>query len=303
MTCAHKDYEIIYKFGAISCKRCNICELIFSEQHRSNFDPKRVYENYYKNEVPTRFHWIVEYVIKLFRFFRAFKIFTVHPGATSILDIGSGRGFTLHFLKKYYKFRRTAGTQLSSIAAQYAQATLGLEIYDKDLLQTPFSNNSFDVVTIWHVLEHVLEPGKYIEKVADLLAPDGKLIVEVPNFNSWSRKLTGKYWLGLDLNYHLFFFTPRSLSLLLENCGFKIMLIHTFSLEYSTFISAQSILSRITKTDNLFFRSLESNIFTLRTILHGFLISLLIPACFFINVVLYFSRSGEVLFIVAEKNQ
>jgi SAM-dependent methyltransferase len=302
MTCTHKNYETIHKFGAICLKRCNDCALIFSEQLRSNLDPKKIYENYYKNEVPTRFHWSVEYVIKLFRFFRAFKIFTVHPRAKSILDIGSGRGFTLYFLKKYYKYQRTAGTQLSKIAANYSRTKLGLEIYDKDLLELPFTENSFDIVTMWHVLEHVLEPDKYIKKVADLLATNGLLIVEVPNFNSWSRRLTDKYWLGLDLNHHLFFFTQRSLSLLLENCGFKIRMVHTFSLEYSTFISAQSILSRITNTDNLFFRAVESNIFNLRTIFHGFLVFLLMPACLLINLMLYFSDSGEVLFIVAEKN-
>src|SRR5271157_765574 len=190
MTCTHKNYETLDKVGTICLKRCNDCELVFSERYRSNLDPKIIYENYYKNEVPTRFHWSVEYVIKLFRFFRAFKIFTIHPRAKRILDVGSGRGFTLHFLKKYYKFQRTAGTQLSKIAANYSRTKLGLEIYDKDLLELPFTKNSFDIVTLWHVLEHVREPGKYSEKVADLLATNGKLIVEVPNFNSWSRRLT-----------------------------------------------------------------------------------------------------------------
>ena len=302
MVCNHQNYKEICKFDTISLYICDKCGLIFINKRWEDFQPQDLYEEYYKNEIAGRFNFGVEYVIRLFRFFRAFKIFTIYPQAKSILDIGSGRGFMLHYLKKYYKYQRTAGTQISKNAIEFSRNKLGLEIYDRDLLELSFNNASFDIITIWQVLEHVVEPEKHIEKVYNLLNNGGKLIIEVPNFNSWTRALTNKYWLGLDLDYHINFFTPESLSLLLKKHNFNIKNIHTFSLEYSTFISTQSLVSLLTRSNHLFFQYLQTSSFHRRLIPHIFLFTLLAPICFLINLFFYFSKRGEVLLIVAEKS-
>jgi len=301
--CGHSNSEEILKFETARLYKCNECSVIFSDRCREAFDSATVYEKYYKNETGGRFSFGIEYIVRLFRFFRAFKIFTVFPGAKRILDIGSGRGFTLYYLKKFYGYTRTAGTQISRNAFEFSRNKLGLEIYDKDLLTLPLDNGSFDVVTIWHVLEHVNDPESYIGKISDLLDDNGKIIVEVPNFDSWSRAFTGKYWLAYDLKHHLFFFTPASLSALLVKHGFEIKRVHTFSLEYSAFTSAQSIVSAITGSDSIFFRALQTGKLNFLTVIHAFFIMLLMPICLIINMLLYFSRRGEVLFIVAEKKQ
>jgi SAM-dependent methyltransferase len=215
--------------------------------------------------------------------------------------VGSGRGFTLYFLKKFYGYTRAAGTQISKNAFEFSRDKLGLEIYNKDLLELDLDNSGFDVITVWHVLEHVNKPERYIKKIYDLLDAHGKLIIEVPNFDSWARVFTSKYWLAYDLKHHLFFFTPASLSAMLKKHGFLIKHIQTFSLEYSAFTSAQSIVSAITGSDSIFFRALQTGRFNYVTVIHAFFIILLMPLCLLINMLLYFSRRGEVLFIVAEK--
>ncbi|PIW67594.1 MAG: hypothetical protein COW10_04815, partial [Candidatus Omnitrophica bacterium CG12_big_fil_rev_8_21_14_0_65_42_8] len=270
MICGHRHYKEISKFDTTFLYSCNKCGVIFTNKYLIKFNPKDIYETYYKNEMASRFGFGIERVIRLFRFFRAFKIFTLYPHAKSILDVGSGRGFMLYYLKRYYKYRRAAGTQISKNAIEFSINDLGLEIYDKDLLELSMGP-SFDIITIWHVLEHVVEPEKYIEKIFNLLKDNGKLIIEVPNFNSWTRALTKRYWLSLDLNYHITFFTPESLSLLLKNHGFKIKTIHTYSLEYSAFTSAQSLISLITRTDCLFFQYLQTSEFNKQLVLHIFL--------------------------------
>jgi len=301
MICGHRHYKEISKFDTTFLYSCNKCGVIFTNKYLIKFNPKDIYETYYKNEMASRFGFGIERVIRLFRFFRAFKIFTLYPHAKSILDVGSGRGFMLYYLKRYYKYRRAAGTQISKNAIEFSINDLGLEIYDKDLLELSM-DSSFDIITIWHVLEHVVEPEKYIEKIFNLLKDNGKLIIEVPNFNSWTRALTKRYWLSLDLNYHITFFTPESLSLLLKNHGFKIKTIHTYSLEYSAFTSAQSLISLITRTDCLFFQYLQTSEFNKQLVLHIFLFILITPICFLINTLLFFSKKGEVLLIVAEKD-
>ncbi len=299
--CGHSDSKEIYKFETARLYKCNECGVTFSGRYREDFDPAFIYEKFYKNETAGRFGFGIENIVKLFRFFRAFKIFTVSPRAKSILDIGSGRGFTLYYLKKYYKYSRTAGTQISRNAFEFSRDKLGLEIYDKDLLEIPLDNAGFDVITIWHVLEHVNNPERYIEKIYGLLDDRGKLIIEVPNYNSWTRVIAAKYWLSYDTKHHLFFFTKEALSALLIKYGFEIKRAQTFSLEYSAFTSAQSIVSAITGSDSIFFRALQEGKLNFLTVIHAFFIILIMPLCLLMNILLYFSKRGEVLFIVAEK--
>jgi len=302
MICDHKKGIEPYQFDGLPIYKCKDCNIIFTEKYGKNIDARALYRDYYRNEIAGRFRFGIEYVIRSFRFFRALKIFTIYPKAKSILDVGSGRGFMLYYLKKYYGYRRTAGTQISKNAFEFSKNKLHLEIYDKDLLELFPDKTGFDIVTIWHVLEHVTQPEKYIEKIHSLLNNRGKLIIEVPNFNSWTRALTGKYWLGLDIDYHITFFTPESLSRILKKHNFKINTIHTFSLEYSTFISAQSFISLFTGSNHLFFQYLQNGNFSLRLIPHIFLFILISPICFLINAALYFSGRGEVLLVAAEKN-
>jgi 2-polyprenyl-3-methyl-5-hydroxy-6-metoxy-1,4-benzoquinol methylase len=207
----------------------------------------------------------------------------------------------LYYLKKYFKYTRAIGTQISEPALNFSREQLGLEIYGDDLLNINFNNQRFDLITIFHVLEHVKDPENYIKKIHDLLNKNGRLIIEVPNFNSWTRKLTGQYWLALDLDYHLTFFTPRSLRQLLKKYGFKIKSVRTFSLEYSAFTSTQSLISFITGSNHKFYRFIQNKRFSPYVIFHIFLFLLLFPVGLLINLLLYFSKRGESLIIIAEK--
>ena len=299
--CFHKNRQERFRYGNVPIYQCQACDLIFTlpKQKRSNV--KLLYQNYYKNEIPARFRFGLEYIVRLFRFFRAYKLYTIYPKAKSILDIGSGRGFTLYYLKKYYHYKEAVGTQLNKTAVEFSRKKLGLTIYYKDLLNIDFGKEKFDLITMWHVLEHVTRPEEYIRKIKMLLSRKGKIVIEVPNFNSWTRNLTGKYWLGLDPEYHLTFFTPKTISRLLKKYQFKIIQIHTFSLEYSTFISVQSLVSRITKTDQLFFKWLQTKVQNISLISHVLLFILITPISLLINLPSYFGKWGEVLLVVAEK--
>jgi len=305
MICAHDNKKKIYEFDSTSVWQCANCAIIFSDKCRQPFDSKELYNSYYyKNEMAGRFNRWIELVVKSFRFFRAFKVFTIAPRARRILDIGSGRGFMLYYLKKIYHYTRTAGTQISRSAFEFSRDELGLEMYDKDLLELDLPDSSFDMVTLWHVFEHIKEPERYLEKIRNILTKKGKLVIEVPNFGSWTRKLTGRYWLGLDIDYHIYFFTPETLCRLLKKYGFKVKLVHTFSLEYSTFISAQSIISWLTRSDQFFFRYLqvEKNMkMNLKAFGHMLLFLMISPFCFLVNMLLFFSKKGEVLLVIAQK--
>lgn len=303
MICQNKNSEIILETKGYKLFKCLSCDLIFSHKNEQKIlNSKEVYDNYYQKENANRFGIAIEQIVKMFRFVRACKIYALNQKTKSILDIGSGRGWMLYFLKKYFKYERAAGTQISQNAYIFSKDKLGLEIYDKDLLELSF-DKKFDVITIWHVLEHVENPEGYVTKIYDLLNAGGLLYVEVPNFNSWTSKLTKGYWLALDLKHHLTFFTPSSLSSLLEKYNFKIKKIKTFSLEYSTFTSTQSFVNLITNSDSYFFETLQNRKFEFKIIWHTFLFIILFFPCLLINLLLYFSKHGEVITIIAQKNE
>jgi len=299
--CAHPRSVVEARYGRFTLFRCETCDVAYSVADEAAAEPEALYEDFYRNEIGGRFSFGIEYAIRALRLFRAFKIFTLNPGARSVLDIGSGRGFMLYYLKKYFGCTTAIGTQISRPAVEFARRRLGLEIHDRDLLELPVEPERYDVVTIWHVLEHVQRPEEYLQRIFQVLKPGGCLAVEVPNYNSWTRKLTKQYWLGLDLDYHLYFFSPATLSRLLEKHGFRIEKIHTFSFEYSTFISAQSLVSWITQSDQVFFQWLQGKKKSRWIALHGLLFAALAPICFLINCFLYFTKRGEVLLIVARK--
>jgi 2-polyprenyl-3-methyl-5-hydroxy-6-metoxy-1,4-benzoquinol methylase len=300
-SCSHQHKKIYRRYLDFDLMHCCDCHLVFINQNAVPVPAKELYANYYKNELPSRFGFGLEQVVKWFRLYRAYKVTTVMPTARTVLDIGCGRGFTLYFLKKHFGFSTVVGTQIVQNAVRFAREKLNLLIYDQDLLDINFGSEKFDLVTIWHVLEHVLKPEEYIARIRTLLNENGMALFEVPNYNAWSRKLTGRYWLSLDPKYHVTFFTPSSLCSLLEKHGFRIRMIHTHSLEYSTFTSAQSLVSLFTHTDQLFFHWLQRPGANWRIILHGVLLMFLAPLCFVINLFLYFSLRGEVLLVVAEK--
>ena len=302
MVCEHKKRQEYRKFDGATLQICDACGLVSLEAEAAKKNPEVLYDEYYKNETGGRFNFGIEYVIRIFRFFRALKIFSIHPGAKSILDIGSGRGLMLYYLKKFFGYKTAVGIQPSKPALEFSRKKLGLEVYDRDFLELDFGGRRFDVITMWHVLEHVVEPERYIEKISQYLEANGKFVVEVPNFDSWTAHATGFYWLGLDLRYHLHFFTPETLSGLLKRHHLRIRKIHTFSLEYSIFISAQSILSLWTHSDHLLFEWLQTGKFRPVIFWHIFLFVLILPFSLLINLLLFFSKKGEVLLIIAERN-
>jgi 2-polyprenyl-3-methyl-5-hydroxy-6-metoxy-1,4-benzoquinol methylase len=84
------------------------------------------------------------------------------------------------------------------------------------------SPNSFDVITMWHSLEHVPAPRHLLEEARKLLTWNGKLVVAVPNLDSLGFRIFRSHWCGLDLPRHLTHFTSWTLQLMLERCGFRV---------------------------------------------------------------------------------
>ncbi len=141
----------------------------------------------------------------------------------AVLDIGCSAGSFLASMNngnwKLY------GIEMNSLTAEAAKLNSGAEVFVGDVMDAPFPQNSFDVVTCFDVLEHVYEPREFLKRVLHWLRPGGILFAKLPNIDSWEAKLFRTYWYGLELPRHLFHFSPRSLRPLVADVGFSEVLI------------------------------------------------------------------------------
>ena len=114
-----------------------------------------------------------------------------------VLDVGCGSGVFLKMLADRVR-RNVAGIDWALDAASAAVHRSGVPAVCGSLSRAPFAPGSCAVITMFHVLEHLYEPTRYLEAAHELLAPDGRLIVHVPNAASWEFLLFGPHWSGLE---------------------------------------------------------------------------------------------------------
>ena len=150
-----------------------------------------------------------------------------------ILDAGCGGGLFLQMLAERGAVERTgpvAGLDLSIDAAHAAWWRAGVPAVCGSLSQAPFGGGSCAAVTMFHVLEHLYDPAEYLRAAHQLLSPEGRLIVQVPNAACWQFLLLGERWSGIDIPRHLTDFRSSDLDRLLQSCGFEVLRHKHFSL-------------------------------------------------------------------------
>lgn len=126
-------------------------------------------------------------------------------GEGSLLDVGAGTGdFLIEAKKQNWEIY---GMEPNSSALKLARQK-GLSLESS---LAAFGSKKFDVVTLWHVLEHIPNLDEIISQLSELVKPGGTLIVAVPNFKSYDAKYYGKFWAAYDVPRHLWHFSQASM--------------------------------------------------------------------------------------------
>jgi SAM-dependent methyltransferase len=141
-------------------------------------------------------------------------------GHGRLLDFGCGGGSYLQRL--HAQGWQVTGVDVCLSAVQSICSSLGLRAVHGTLPHPEFGPASFDVITMWHSLEHVHDPLTVLRESHRVLAPGGRLLVAVPNIDSLPFRWFGPAWYALDLPRHLTHFTPRTLELILRKAGFRV---------------------------------------------------------------------------------
>jgi 2-polyprenyl-3-methyl-5-hydroxy-6-metoxy-1,4-benzoquinol methylase len=141
----------------------------------------------------------------------------LHSEKGSLLDIGAGTGEFLNVAKQ--NGWNVLGVEPNQKAKENA-IKKGVPFAENT---TTLENNSFDVVTMWHVLEHVPDLDFQIKELKRLLKPNGTILIAVPNFKSYDAKHYGNYWAAYDVPRHLWHFSKTSIKLLFDKQGMKLI--------------------------------------------------------------------------------
>jgi len=141
-----------------------------------------------------------------------------YGNGTRLLDIGCGEGFFLFNASKFGYVGK--GVELSQDAAEYARREFGLDVEVKSFEELRFSENHFDVVTMWQVLEHLLYPLITLEEIHRILKPGGMLVITTPDIGRIPARILRRRWWCIT-RLHINQFTTRTLTNILKNAGFK----------------------------------------------------------------------------------
>ena len=210
-------------------KKCNSCGFKITEniEDEENIGPYYQSEEYIshsntsKGLVNSVYHKVRKYMLNQKRKLVE-KVSPEQKG--NILDVGTGTGFFLNEMKKYGW--ETTGTEKSSEARQFSKSEFNLDIFPTEQL-FGFKENIFDVVTLWHVLEHIHQLKSNMEAFHKILKREGKLIIAVPNNASYDAEHYREYWAAYDVPRHIWHLEPEQMERLGKKFGFELTEVHT----------------------------------------------------------------------------
>ena len=177
----------------------------------------------------------------------------------TILDIGCATGEFLSVFKS--KGWKSIGIEPDSDAAGYAKTNYALDVFGENELNS-LPANSCDVITMWHVMEHVDDLSTRVEQIKRLLKPGALVFVAVPNPNSWDAVHYDKNWAALDVPRHLSHFSQSNMQFLfVTNKNFEI--VNTLPMIFDSFyvsLLSEKYLKSVGGIFRAFFVGLRSNI-------------------------------------------
>ncbi len=206
--------KVFFQIDGATFLQCQHCGLVWLEKSKWHSDQQTYYsEQYYSEEYSGR-----KDLKSLFSYrFKLIKKYFKPEG--KILEIGAASGDFLHLLQDVgYE---VYGVELSKRAAEQAARLYRLDLSQGTLEDAAFSENYFDYIVMYHVLEHVPDPHATLKEAYRVLKPGGRILIEVPNAHSIDMRSKRLLLNILDYPNHIYAFSPQLLKKLTVDAGFK----------------------------------------------------------------------------------
>jgi SAM-dependent methyltransferase len=226
-----KDYSTSQEEFTI-CK-CEDCDFLFTNPIPNEKAIGRYYENpnyiSHTNSSSGLFG-------RTYQFFRnralrkKLEWISTHKSAGKIVDYGSGTGEFLNYCKA--KGWSTKGYEIAEQARLMARKNYGLDVNEPKEFKS-LTNESIDVITLWHVLEHLPDLQTSFELLASKLKVDGLLVLALPNPDSWDAKHYGKFWAAWDVPIHFYHFKKQDIQRLADQ--HQLELVETIKMPFDSY--------------------------------------------------------------------
>jgi len=263
--CKAQEYTFLYttfdifdhSYETVECKQCSA---IFLSPNPSDKILAQAYDDSYYGgtEDEEKFEGFIEKGLNYFRKQRAKKIARFAEDNGKVLDIGCGNGQFLEQVKSFADID-IHGTEMQGSSAQRASKIKDINLKIGELNPENYSKAYFDVVSMFHVFEHLKKPKDYLNIIDKIIKPEGYLVISFPNIDSWQSRFFKGKWLHLDPPRHLFFFKPKDFVVLMKERGYELIEENYFSIEQNPFGAIQSWLNLFHKKRELLFESLKGN--------------------------------------------
>jgi len=175
--CGNNNTKHLYNYGSTNIVKCLDCGLVYANPRpREDLNKEFFSKSHHSQDLEKR---ISDARVSVFK--KALSDIELRRNGLKgkILDVGCGVGTFLNLAKS--SGWEVTGIELSKDACEYAKSKLGLEILNSSIEEAHFDKSSFDVVTLWNVLDHLRDPLSMLKEANRILRPGGFLIIRVPN--------------------------------------------------------------------------------------------------------------------------
>lgn len=229
--CGSRRRELAFADGPFSVLRCVDCGLVYVSPRLQGAALESVYDETYWRSADPKARGYADYARESALYLRTFERRMryvrrwLRPRAR-ILDVGCAAGYFLRVVQR--EGHDVYGVELSPAIAKEAIAALGRDRIHVGTLEhavaaMDFRPASFDLITLWDVIEHIPDPQAVLRRIRELLAPGGHLLLETQNVASRWARLLGRRWHHYKHQEHLYHFTPVTIRRLLGDCGLRIV--------------------------------------------------------------------------------
>jgi 2-polyprenyl-3-methyl-5-hydroxy-6-metoxy-1,4-benzoquinol methylase len=267
--CGCAEFEQLFQAGdfdsalnSYPIRRCRQCDLCYTGEVTDD-ELAAIYSRSYYGSEKAKFLSVIETLVKIGHHRQAEKILKLYhrqqskPGtsgqAISVLDIGCGRALLLQ------EFDKLGADCLGIERSEFPGTGLHkIDIHVGALHDSELSDERFDIIILWHVLEHITGLGTLLEELPRHLNPDGLLVISVPNFLSWQSRFFRQHWFHLDLPRHVTHLDKNWLVKALASMGLE-------TISHTTFTASQNIYGFMQSSLNKFISRKPNRLYKLLT--------------------------------------
>ena len=226
--CGSARRELKFQDGPFSVVTCSSCDLTYVTPRLNDASLiHEVYNESYWSSDAAKVHGYTDYRADapLYRktYRRRLAVVRRHfPAPGRVLDVGCAAGYFLGVMQE--EGWNVLGLEPSDAIRLHAEELLGTANVRSGLLgQVELEEASFDLITMWDVIEHIPDPVGAVREVRRLLKPNGKLLIETQNVNSRAARVLGRRWQHYKHAEHIYHFNPKTLGRVLARGGFEIV--------------------------------------------------------------------------------